>query len=1525
MKIRVKWIVRLCLIPVVPTLVMAVLLYVPPFQNYLFKKVIRYAGKQADLNIDAEHVRLVFPLDLKVSGLVVQTSTADTLFSLEALTLKVQPIYLFRKIVYVENLDLQQLKLHTGSLIDNVRVDGELSSLSAKADIRLENEKANLYNLMLSDADVHILIADTSKSEPSVPLQWKIDLDKIALNRVRLALQMPADTLSLSAYIGVAELTKGEVDLGEEQYTAEAFRLADSELRYDGNDISPAGGNAARHVSTHFDPQHIDLSHLNALLGQLLYHKDDMHASINYFSTRDRSGLAISSLTGSIGADNVHLAIPYLLLVTPYSNMSLEVNIPFNALSKHPDGETKVNLTASIGKNDLLFMDGLPANFAKVYPDKPLLIVAKADGNAGIIKLTTLSAEMSEVFHLKASGSGDNLLDSIRRTGHFEMKSHVSKPGTILGLLPKSVQEGIRTPGSLNLTGNIGLQNQDYKADLLLTEAHAKVKLKGFYNVGNECYEASLTIDSLEPSHFLANDSLSRLTANFSVEGKGTDIYAKSTEANWSGKIDDLQYGASKIGDITLGASLQNHQVKVSVKSDLPDAKLDFAFDGTLEQKKLTGMLTGDVDSLNLYALHLMDTPFTTSFNLFAEVESDLKIDHHVDVTLGNWDLTLADRPINPQTLILHTQSEKDTTRLSFHAGDLGLTLTGNAGLETMSSQFQRISEDVANQLKQDSAINIAALRPYLPDMTLSIHAEKDNPLYTILKQYKLDFGRLSVEAATSPEEGVRLDASVYALNRDTFRIDTIRAIIRPEIDGLIYDAQVVKNRYMHQTAFTAGLKGCIGYRYLDAEAFYTNNEKETGLHLGISGVRGREGIDLRLFPDNPIIAFNTYSLNPDNFIHLKSMKEIEANVRLTGANNNSLWFHSLDGADAQYPELHAELSQIPIGLISKGFAELPDMKGMLSADLQYAPSKESFMVVADVNIDNLIYEGSEVGELMLNTVYLPIEQDVHQVDMHFSRGRDEVGSATVIYNSKKENIDGGLSLEALPLDMFTPFIPDNMASLNGSLSGEMDIKGPLTKPLVEGYLKADTASVYSGLVASRFRLDDKKIFIKNNRLNLDTFQILASGTNPFVIDGNIDFSNFSNIMADLQMKGNRLQLLDAKRTPDAIAYGKLLVNTSSTVKGPLSALTVRGNINLLGGTNLTYVMKDSPLTVQDRLKDLVTFTSFADTTLRMRRNSTLPPLPLGGMDVLMVLHIDPIVNLQADINPDQSSYVSLEGGGDLSFQYTRQGQMLLNGRYTLSNGKMKYALPIIPLKEFTVKPNSFIQWDGDPMNPQLGIAATQRTRASVSLAGESPRKINFEVGVDVRERLENMALTFTIAAPEDASVQAELDKMGVEGRSTQAVGMMVTGMYLANSGDGKVNMNMGDALGSFLQSEINNIAGDALKTVDFSIGMDTYTQSAELGGGQRTDYSFSYAQRFYDDRLRLKIGGKVSSGNVQQKESFIDDVSLEWRLNRAGTGYLKLFHDKNYQSILDGEVIETGVGIVLRRKMLNLRELFKK
>lgn len=132
----------------------------------------------------------------------------------------------------------------------------------------------------------------------------------------------------------------------------------------------------------------------------------------------------------------------------------------------------------------------------------------------------------------------------------------------------------------------------------------------------------------------------------------------------------------------------------------------------------------------------------------------------------------------------------------------------------------------------------------------------------------------------------------------------------------------------------------------------------------------------------------------------------------------------------------------------------------------------------------------------------------------------------------------------------------------------------------------------------------------------------------------------------------------------------------------------------------------------------------------------------------------------------------------------------------------------------------------------------------------------------------------------------------------------------------------MSSALNSVLQSQINSLAG-GLKNASISVGIEDRT-SAETGDTQK-DFSFRYAQRLFNDRVQIVIGGKVSTGSnaTNSNESFIDNISLEYRLDRTGTRYIRAFHNKNYESILDGEITETGVGVVLRRKMDRLGELF--
>jgi len=281
---------------------------------------------------------------------------------------------------------------------------------------------------------------------------------------------------------------------------------------------------------------------------------------------------------------------------------------------------------------------------------------------------------------------------------------------------------------------------------------------------------------------------------------------------------------------------------------------------------------------------------------------------------------------------------------------------------------------------------------------------------------------------------------------------------------------------------------------------------------------------------------------------------------------------------------------------------------------------------------------------------------------------------------------------------------------------------------------------------------------------------------------------------------------------------------------------------------------------------------------------------------------------------------VDLVGSGNLRMQYT-QGDIRLTGKYTLSNGEMKYSLPIIPLKTFTIQDGSSVEFTGDPFNPKLDITATEQVKSTVTADDGTSRTVTFTTGVIISKTLSDMGLEFTIDAPEDLTLHNELQTMSVENRGKIAVTMLTTGMYLADGNTNSFSMN--SALSAFLNSQINNISAGALRSLDMSFDM---TGSVGSSGQERTDYSFKFAKRFWNNRLRIVVGGKLSSGDdvENQNETFFDNVTFEYRLSEKANKYLNLFYKRDSYDWLEGYVTEFGAGFLWKRKMQRLSDLFR-
>ena len=198
--------------------------------------------------------------------------------------------------------------------------------------------------------------------------------------------------------------------------------------------------------------------------------------------------------------------------------------------------------------------------------------------------------------------------------------------------------------------------------------------------------------------------------------------------------------------------------------------------------------------------------------------------------------------------------------------------------------------------------------------------------------------------------------------------------------------------------------------------------------------------------------------------------------------------------------------------------------------------------------------------------------------------------------------------------------------------------------------------------------------------------------------------------------------------------------------------------------------------------------------------------------------------------------------------------------------------------------------------------------------------KVDKQSTITIKNNLEAPDLIFDLEAPNDVNIQNELQSMSADERSKAAITMLATGMYMGNSGAGN-GLTMGAALNSILQSQINSLAGSASNS-SFSVGIEDRSMQT---GATQTDYTFRYSQRLFNDRVQIIIGGKISTGRqaTNDMNSFIDNVSVEYRLDSGGTRYVRAFHKKNYENILEGEISETGVGFLFRKKLDSLSDLW--
>ena len=605
-----------------------------------------------------------------------------------------------------------------------------------------------------------------------------------------------------------------------------------------------------------------------------------------------------------------------------------------------------------------------------------------------------------------------------------------------------------------------------------------------------------------------------------------------------------------------------------------------------------------------------------------------------------------------------------------------------------------------------------------------------------------------------------------------------------------------------------------------------------------------------------------------------------------------------------------------------------PPVKGDISADMRLNRANDQLVGKGSASISDFFYGRDKVADFNadFDVAATPSGAIRANTELYVNGQKTMILSGTLNDSTALSPLAMDFSMIRFPLETANPFIPKSIGRLKGVLNGTMEVSGTSDRPILNGWLDFDSTAVHLAITGTDYTFSEEKIPVKNNLVTFKGFAINGCNANPLLIDGTVDASDFSDMRLDLGMKADNMQLVNSnKAAKGADVFGKAFIDLEANARGSMKLLRVNADLRILPATNVTYVIPEaSSMIASQANSDMVRFVNFTDSLAVANADS----LSNDGMAMFLdaSLNVDEGSIINVYLSADGKNRAQIQSYGTLDYSMSpldTDGNLI--GRLNIDKGFVRYTPPLMSEKLFSFKEGGYVAFNGNMLNPQIRLQAVDVLKANVTQDGQNSRLVNFDVSLSVTGSLEKLDVAFDLSTNDDITVANELETMTPEQRANQAMNLLLYNVY---TGPGtKANASLsGNPLFSFLESQINTWAANNIKGVDLSFGIDQYDRTVNGSSSSTMSYSYQVSKSLFNDRFKIVVGGNYSTdANADENfsQNLINDISFEYFLNAARSMYLRLFRHTGYESILEGEITQTGVGFVYRRKLQRISDMF--
>ncbi|EDP97905.1 translocation/assembly module TamB domain-containing protein [Kordia algicida OT-1] len=1406
----------------------------------------------------------------------------------------------------------------------------------------LEAKQTNFSYASIPDKlEMNLFLDDFTVQMPA------LDLEKQVIDLTNVTLKNSTTTIVQSSPTTITTTETIQIPWPEWKVTAKQISI-------ENNQVSVKTGNT-KSVANVFNPENIQFRNFDLKATNVSYEPENVSATLEQVSFIDRSGFQLKNLVTQLTLNNAVTTLNNLSIRTNNNKIVGNVSIRYNNFNAFVNDPSSSRLSAKIPnlnvnpKDAFFFMPSLKENeYITKFSKKPLTGSLTVNGTLNAIEISNTSLAWGSDTKATLEGKITNALDINTAAIDFKNFNIISNKTDAFTFVDPELLT-IDIPEEFQLIGTAAGSMTNLKTNALLTTSDGTIRVKGnFQNTTAIAFNGNIQVNELALGKLLKNEQLGVYSFNSTINGKGTSL--NTLDATLTTDFQKLSYNNYDLSDLQLEGKITNGNGDLNLS--FKDENLDVDMVNTIQLDTIASKVRTvlNVNGVNFQTLGLAKEDVRAKFTLEADIKGNSTEDLEIKGTITDGLSVLNNRPYLLGDILFYGKLTDKTTTFDIASNPIDASLVSNTSVANLFAelqmQFDNYFKENTTTLEAETTSN-TTMKLKATVKQASILKDLFLPKLESLSPMAItvDFNaenRSLTAIANAPQilyNGSSVDSLDFSLNAEKETLDFDFNLGELKTGALAVQKIRLNGNLKNQVLFTDFIAMDGDEKLIQIASEITRNQDSTYVHINPEGLIINKK-NWTILPDNKV----TYATNSLSF---NDFKLSQNNQQITISN-------SLAKEKVAHVGLNFENFQLRT-ITSIFNQEKLLASGKLNGEFILENPFTDVGIIAEAKITDLQVMEVPFGTLDLNAK----SGNASNYNLNLAVTGQNLNLTIIgdyVANENGAPLDFDIDLKNLELKAVEQFASMYISKTSGNISGDFKLTGTTVKPSLLGALNFNNANVTINAFNAAFALPQESIKVDEAGIYFNQFKMLDVNKNPFVLDGKITTENLMNPAFDLTMKAKNIEVLNSTKEAHDLFYGKVNLDADVAVTGTLQLPVVRGSMEINDTSDFTYVIPEEEVNIVEKEGVVIFVNKENPDDILTNQNDVSSTAILRGYDIDADLSISKNAVFNIIVDERTGDNLKVSGAGDFKFGISENGDMSLSGKYEVDSGHYEVSLYNLVNRRFEIAQGSNIIWRGNPFEADMdikaiyrvetaasGLMANQLTGESASVVSKYRQKLPFLVYLNLEGQLLQPEISFNLDIPKDSqgelggAVYAEVQQLNnrEDELNKQVFSLLVLNQFFpsaTNDGSSGGSLSIArDNANNVLSNQLNNFSNKLLGNsgIELDFGLSSYTDYQGNSPTDRTQLDINARKRLFNDRLIVEVGSGLdiqeNSQNAGQTTPLVGTVNIQYLFDQNGRWRLKAYRKNDFENVIDGQIILTGISLIFNQEFNKFEELFAK